>query len=425
MERSMHDLFTFVALAGEVGRLTTCQIEPVLPGDGFSLDFVGAVKMSPLTRNLVFDARVDICTFFTPMRFIYDNWVTFIEEGVDTSETLGTEQNNGTYPTSCLGTALPAGINNLPLWLTEPYRMVWSHYFRPPTTVAVRNLSNKPLNGWGADECAYGFGVGQLKHIWTATSENTVDSSDYNVASATNVSLLAIDQQRGRLRSEQEREFFNMRYRDIIKDMGGKTHESADERPRLLGKTTFWTSGYDRDATDGANLGDFVGRVEQPFRHSIPRFYVPEHGVINTVAVLRYPPIHTKEQHYLINTSSPSYKEIAGDWDIVVNEPPHQVQPADFFMSSGSTNDLGDIPYAQWYRVSPHNVHEDFETKGGYPTIDAIPTTEEEANRITTSSAFDDMVSDQSLGHFQIIGRANKPTMRYLPSAADTLMSRR
>src|SRR5262245_16340784 len=36
--------------------------------------------------------------------------------------------------------------------------------------------------------------------------------------------------------------------------------------------------GYDVDGTDQTSLGQFSGRVQQTYKHSVPRFFVPEHG---------------------------------------------------------------------------------------------------------------------------------------------------
>src|SRR5258708_3297875 len=54
-------------------------------------------------------------------------------------------------------------------------------------------------------------------------------------------------------------------------------------------------SGYDVDGTDQTSLGQFSGRVQQTYKHSVPRFFVPEHGTMFTLALVRFPPTATKE----------------------------------------------------------------------------------------------------------------------------------
>src|SRR5262249_57425187 len=58
-------------------------------------------------------------------------------------------------------------------------------------------------------------------------------------------------------------------------------------------------SGYDVDGTDQTSLGQFSGRVQQTYKHSVPRFFVPEHGTMFTLALVRFPPTATKEIQYL------------------------------------------------------------------------------------------------------------------------------
>src|SRR5437764_14322294 len=60
-------------------------------------------------------------------------------------------------------------------------------------------------------------------------------------------------------------------------------------------RSNLWASGYDVDGTDQTSLGQFSGRVQQTYKHSVPRFFVPEHGTMFTLALVRFPPTATKE----------------------------------------------------------------------------------------------------------------------------------
>src|SRR5437868_9572926 len=41
------------------------------------------------------------------------------------------------------------------------------------------------------------------------------------------------------------------------------------------------------DGTDQTSLGQFSGRVQQTYKHSVPRFFVPEHGTMFTLALVQ------------------------------------------------------------------------------------------------------------------------------------------
>jgi hypothetical protein len=285
-----------------------------------AMDVVGAVKLQPLRRGLIVDSVVDVLTFYVPHRFVYDNWVTFIEEGIDTSEALATENTNASKAMGCLPIGGFQKSTALPKFYPEGYRLIWNNYFRPPTTVAERSTN---MGSWTDDECEYGWRCANLKSIWTALLANDVDASDYEVpVSGGAVSLLDVDAQSGHLRTEQEREFFNVRYRDIIRNQGGSTDISADDRPELVMRSTFYASGYDVDGTDQSSLGQHTGRVNAAFRHRVPRKFLPEHGMIWTVALVRFPVVHEEENHYFCNNPSPTYLEIAGDPALLGVQPP-------------------------------------------------------------------------------------------------------
>src|SRR5437762_14040102 len=83
-------------------------------------------------------------------------------------------------------------------------------------------------------------------------------------------------------------------FRSVISSFGGKTSYDADNRPLLVMRSNLWASGYDVDGTDQTSLGQFSGRVQQTYKHSVPRFFVPEHGTMFTLALVRFPPTATK-----------------------------------------------------------------------------------------------------------------------------------
>src|SRR5438132_9458154 len=80
----------------------------------------------------------------------------------------------------------------------------------------------------------------------------------------------------------------------------------------LFRSSNLWASGYDVDGTDQTSLGQFSGRVQQTYKHSVPRFFVPEHGTMFTLALVRFPPTATKEIQYLNAKGALTYTDIAG-----------------------------------------------------------------------------------------------------------------
>src|SRR5690242_12585012 len=50
-ERMPHDLSHLGFLAGQIGRLITMSTTPVIAGDSFEMDAVGALRLSPFKRD--------------------------------------------------------------------------------------------------------------------------------------------------------------------------------------------------------------------------------------------------------------------------------------------------------------------------------------------------------------------------------------
>src|SRR5437762_1736483 len=83
-ERMPHDLSHLGFLAGQIGRLITISTTPVIAGDSFEMDAVGALRLSPLRRGLAIDSTVDIFTFYVPHRHVYgEQRIKFMKDGVN------------------------------------------------------------------------------------------------------------------------------------------------------------------------------------------------------------------------------------------------------------------------------------------------------------------------------------------------------
>src|SRR5207244_1741187 len=70
-ERMPHDLSHLGFLAGQIGRLITISTTPVIAGDSFEMDAVGALRLSPFRRGLAIDSTVEIFTFYFPHFLFY------------------------------------------------------------------------------------------------------------------------------------------------------------------------------------------------------------------------------------------------------------------------------------------------------------------------------------------------------------------
>src|SRR5262245_65843334 len=82
-ERMPHDLSHLRFLAGQIGRLITVSTTPVIAGDSLEMEAVGALRLSPLRRDLAIDSTVDMCTVYVPLRHVYgEQWSKCVLAGV-------------------------------------------------------------------------------------------------------------------------------------------------------------------------------------------------------------------------------------------------------------------------------------------------------------------------------------------------------
>src|SRR5260370_39073451 len=106
--------------------------------------------------------------------------------------------------------------------------------------------------------------------------------------STTSIAIMGLQAAYANLHTDQERDYFMQRYHDVISSFGGKTSYDADHRPLLVMRSNLWASGYAVVGTDHTSSGQFSGRVQPDYHHSVPRFFVLEHGPMFTVALVRF-----------------------------------------------------------------------------------------------------------------------------------------
>src|SRR2546428_12114329 len=101
-------------------------------------------------------------------------------------------------------------------------------------------------------------------------------------------------------------------------------------RSTLFPYTTLFRSV---DGTDQTSLGQFSGSGQRTYKHSVPRFFVPERGTMFTLALVRFPPTATTEIQYLKAEGALTYTDIAGDPVLDGNLPPRGISMKDGFRS--------------------------------------------------------------------------------------------
>src|SRR5690606_22462187 len=134
-----------------------------------------------------------------------------------------------------------------------------------------------------------------LKNIWTAPLPPETELSRQMTTSTTSIDIMGLQAAYANLHTDQERDYFMQRYHDVISSFGGKTSYDVDNRPLLVMRSILCASGYDVDRTEQPALDQSSGRAQQTYKHSGPRFIVPERGTMFTLALVRFPATATQE----------------------------------------------------------------------------------------------------------------------------------
>src|SRR5258706_13197900 len=163
-ERMPHHLSPLGFFAGQIGRLITISTTPVIAGDSFEMDAVGALRLSPLRRGLAFDSTVDIFTFYVPHRHVYgEHWIKIMRDGVNATP-LPTINTTGYIDhAAVLGTINP-DTNKIPQHLFQGYLNIYNNYFKSEWMPC---LSEREPNGLNRDQARCFFGWCHGKFICT------------------------------------------------------------------------------------------------------------------------------------------------------------------------------------------------------------------------------------------------------------------
>src|SRR5210317_165392 len=209
-ERMPHDLSHLGFLAGQIGRLITISTTPVIAGDSFEMDAVGALRLSPLRRGLAIDSTVDIFTFYVPHRHVYgEQWIKFMKDGVNATP-LPTVNTTGYIDHAAfLGTINP-DTNKIPKHLFQGYLNIYNNYFKAPWMPDRTEANPNELN---QDDARYGFRCCHLKNIWTAPLPPETELSRQMTTSTTSIDIMGLQAAYANLHTDQERDFFFFKHK--------------------------------------------------------------------------------------------------------------------------------------------------------------------------------------------------------------------
>lgn len=428
---------SFMTMA--IGNVQTLSVTAVLPGDQLSLDSLIQFKLSPLHRSLSVDGIIDVIAFYEPHRRVYANWVDYMKEGYDETETLASfAHNNPVVGCSCLGLNMVNGVS-YPLWQLTPYIHFWNRYIKHPTVTPdieddyVPGEASAPVGHTSANSIIlgndvamgkYGLPAAHLKDPKTTGIISDIQAADKEIdMTATHtLDILELNKKVGRYGSEQERSRFYQRYTDLMQKWGSSVTTDADPRPRLIERKTYSLSGRDIVGMGDANFGDSTGKAMGDKRFGFDRTFFPEHGSLWIVAVLRFPPIMYNEANPLSLNTNPDYTRMSGEYDLVKREEPYDEVMSQWATDAGATS-IGNIPYGEWYRHHQNHVHSDYAAAPGFPFMATGDMSTHPHALYVRQDRYDGMFSSRQLKHCTAQSYFRLRGTRIYPTARDSIFA--
>src|SRR5262249_37931613 len=180
--------------------------------------------------------------------------------------------------------------------------------------------------------------------------------------------------------------------------------------------------GCDVDGTDQTALGQFSGGVQQTYKHSVLRFFVPEHGTMFTVALVRFPRTATIEIRYLNATGALTYTEIAAAPVWYGSLPSCAICMKDVFRSGDSSKKFK-IAEGQWYRYAPSYVSPAYHLLEGFPFIHDPPSGDLQDRVLIRHHDYDQSFQSVQLLQWNSQVKFNVTVYRNLPTSRDSIMT--
>lgn len=447
MHRNQFDLSHLSHICGHIGRIQTACVIPVEAGASLEINLDGIGRLAPNRKEIVSECQVDICAFFVPYRIVYGQaWIDLLKSGPDTAPAFtGVAVGAGFRDPAYL--TLPSCNATINRALLEGYNRIYYNYYSVPSVptnpdnpIGINtDFTWYPTTEAGAHNCRqYGRLAARLPHV--LNGGNVVDaagtagwetqnltSADSTVTAAGSFDIRDLALVQSRFRAESERAWYQHFYQDVMEIWGSKVGPDTDPsnlRPHMLGRQTAMLSGRDIDGTDDATLGTFQGKTLDRVSFNMPRKHFNEHGLVFVLVLFRYPLVHTREAHPLLQASNWTYDDITAEPNRYENSRPVNFDPGAWLTGAASFTPVVTVqqPYGQNYRYQPNRVHPNFQTIPGYPfsNFDGTQLTDW---MYYQNNEYRETFQTTQIGHWQMQARIGVKKFSLLPGVDQSIMA--
>ena len=379
-DRSGHRLVSM-----ELGRWQCLRQEWMTAGEVITPTLKGWIRLSQLREPMATDVQVTMAAFYTPMRYLWDGWLDYIKEGVDSTATIPTralptgEGQTVAWDSLGLGDVRPSDV--IAKHWTDNWRRIWWWYMRFPDDTEA--LDPYDYGAASNDILRYGRKAVSLESLATRLRrEPSLDGNDFELTTKNAGSgrekfdLRDLGQLQARLSSEVTRDWYARdRYQEVMNEIWHtNVGENPEERPFLVGHHEGWMSGRDLAAMDGDNLGAVAGAMKVDIAHSFGPILAPEHGVLSYWMTLRIPPVYAEHSSFLATTDDWRHEDWTGEPGLLASRPPFGVKRRQIVQRGEDQTVLGYTPAGQHLRTGWSSI--DSRIADRHTTLNGLKLTE-------------------------------------------------
>lgn len=387
---------------GKIGFVKPIRQQMMLPGETLDCMLKGSVRMGALRERDSLRINAHIALFMTPIRWLWDGWPQYVQEGPDGLTSPPTFSGNPGF--FGLGSGIGAG-GLRPLqtfWRDAPLR-IYNEWYKWPEDPDVTVLANSD-----------GFPAVPLSHTWTRCRDvgSPADAADTEVASAVTMNVQELAETQAKYRSAVERDILSYgRYQELLQEMfGANGSREVDQVPIKVSEAKAGVDPREIPATDSAGLGQWMSIFDFKADHGF-EVSAPEHCILTYMLCVRFPSI-TEEVHPLASPQDLSWAEQVGDPGLLSVMPPQPVTRRMVF-SNNNVDQLGFLPAGWQWRAQNNIVGQRIDDLDSFPIL-TQPTNSSDARDATRRNA---AFRSQQLGDFTIDMYATENSYQPIPSA--------
>lgn len=363
---------------GKIGRVNCLRQQIMMPGERINMSINGSVRLESLRERDVMRINAHIATFMTPLRWLWPDFPEYVKDGVQGVRVIPTvTETDGDWSKFGIGTYAPSGVPyTKPLYkhFKDSCLRIYNEWYKWP--------EDADATTWDVD----GNVAVPLQAPWSRARydmDPALPETQINV-DATTMDVRDLASKQAEFRSAMKRDVLSYkRWMELVQDTWkGDGSREVDQVPIMLDQATVGVNPREMPATDGASLGQWQSLYKFDVDHQIKGIIAPEHCIITTMLVVRFPAVTETYNPLASQSALPlSFYEFIGDPEYLAAARPQTVF-ADEIFASGALFEVGKLP-AGWQWRSPHDViGKRIYDKGSFPYMKQ-PTSQAECKDAT------------------------------------------